>query len=187
MSSRGAFALALVLAAPGCMGSFHLTRTVFAFNQQVSDSVVVRELLFIGFVVVPVYEVSLVADAVFLNIVETARKESLLSTGPLQTRSEAAPGGRTVAVVPDPGGDGLWLEVSGQRARRLVRRGEALAVLEGGVPIATVTPERDGSVSVTDRAGAVRRIEAARVQGLLREVSRGDRSLAEAVREGLAP
>lgn len=173
--------LALVLLT-GCMSSFRLTRSVYAFNTRLSDSVVVQEIVFVAFLIVPVYEVSLVADLLFLNVAETVTGDSLIRTVPPQSEARALPDGRVVAAIPDPGEDGVWIEVSGQRARRVVRRGGTLALLEGGVPVSTVLPGPDGSLTVVDRDGRARQIDGDAVEGALRAAGRGGDALARHVR-----
>lgn len=140
--SRGigaALCLAAAALGPGCYGAFRLTHTVATFNREVSRSPVARELVFVAFVLVPVYEVSVVADLLVLNPAELIRHRNPLD-----------PDAPAVAVADADGG---WLRVSGHKARRLVRRGEALAVLEDGATVARLVPRDDGSLVVTDRFG----------------------------------
>lgn len=66
--------IALVLAIAGgtmtsCIGSFSLSNKLLAWNKQVGDKVV-NELVFIAFCIVPVYEVSLLADVLVINSIE---------------------------------------------------------------------------------------------------------------------
>lgn len=64
-------ALAATLSASaGCYGSFELTRGLHEWNGQVSDNRFVNWLIFLGFVIVPVYPISLVVDGIALNSVE---------------------------------------------------------------------------------------------------------------------
>lgn len=167
--SRG-IGLALCLAAsagPGCYGAFRLTHTVATFNREVSRSPVARELVFVAFVLVPVYEVSVVADLLVLNPAELIRHRNPLDPEFSPDRSgvgRAQPDGPTIAVAD---ADGLWLAVSGQKARKLVKRGGSLAVLEDGAPIARLEPRDDGSIVVTDRYGAGHVVDSALVDEAL--------------------
>lgn len=52
-----------------CIGSFSLTNKLLAWNQQVSNKFV-NELVFFAFWVIPVYEVTAVADVLVLNSIE---------------------------------------------------------------------------------------------------------------------
>ena len=53
-----------------CFGSFNLTRKVYGFNKTASSDKFVRELLFLGMNVIPIYGVSALVDAVVINTVE---------------------------------------------------------------------------------------------------------------------
>lgn len=53
----------------GCIGSFNLTKKVYNWNQSVGDKWV-NELVFLVFLVVPVYEISLFIDGIILNLIE---------------------------------------------------------------------------------------------------------------------
>ena len=52
-----------------CIGSFRLTKTVHEWNSNVGDKFV-NELVFLVLVIVPVYEVATIIDAVVLNSIE---------------------------------------------------------------------------------------------------------------------
>lgn len=54
----------------GCFGSFNLTRKLYVFNKTVSKDKFVRELVFLGLNVVPIYGISAFIDAVVANTVE---------------------------------------------------------------------------------------------------------------------
>ncbi|PTN08289.1 uncharacterized protein DUF3332 [Mangrovibacterium marinum] len=53
----------------GCYGSFTLTRSLWDWNGTVGDKFV-NELVFLAFVIVPVYEVATVVDGLVLNTIE---------------------------------------------------------------------------------------------------------------------
>ncbi|MCM1522479.1 MAG: DUF3332 domain-containing protein [Muribaculaceae bacterium] len=66
--------IALVLAMTGgtlssCIGSFSLSNKLLAWNNQIGGKAV-NELVFIAFWIVPVYEVSLLADVLVINSIE---------------------------------------------------------------------------------------------------------------------
>lgn len=52
-----------------CIGSFGLSNKVLSWNQQISNKFV-NELVFIGFWILPVYEISMLADVIVINSVE---------------------------------------------------------------------------------------------------------------------
>jgi hypothetical protein len=63
-----AFLLVAVILS-GCYGSFKLTRSLWDWNGTVGDKFV-NELVFLAFVIVPVYQVATLVDAVVLNTIE---------------------------------------------------------------------------------------------------------------------
>lgn len=61
--------LAATLALPSCIGSFGLSNKLLSWNRSISNKFV-NELVFIAFWIVPVYEISGLADMVVLNSIE---------------------------------------------------------------------------------------------------------------------
>lgn len=67
--------VAIVLAVVGsmlstsCIGSFALTNKLLSWNQQVGNKFV-NELVFFAFLIIPVYEVSALADVLVINSIE---------------------------------------------------------------------------------------------------------------------
>ena len=59
-----------ILSSSACFGSFNLTRKLYAFNKDVSKDKFVRELVFLGLNIVPVYGIAGFVDAVVVNTVE---------------------------------------------------------------------------------------------------------------------
>lgn len=57
------------LTLPSCIGSFTLTNKLLSWNQQIGNKFV-NELVFFAFWILPVYEVSGLADIIVLNIIE---------------------------------------------------------------------------------------------------------------------
>ena len=55
---------------PSCIGSFKLSNKVLSWNQSISSSKFVNEVVFFCFLVVPVYEITMLADALVLNSIE---------------------------------------------------------------------------------------------------------------------
>jgi hypothetical protein len=54
----------------GCFGSFNLTRKLYGWNKGVSNDKFVRELVFLGLNVVPVYDIAGFIDVVVTNSIE---------------------------------------------------------------------------------------------------------------------
>ncbi|MDE5626998.1 MAG: DUF3332 domain-containing protein, partial [Candidatus Amulumruptor sp.] len=59
----------LGLTSSSCIGSFALTNKLLGWNRQI-DSKFVNELVFVAFWVLPVYEVSALADLIVINSIE---------------------------------------------------------------------------------------------------------------------
>jgi len=76
---RGAFAASLLLGAAtaggGCYGPFHLTKSVHEWNGEVSEEKWVQEGIFLAFLILPVYGITTLVDALVLNSIEFWRAE----------------------------------------------------------------------------------------------------------------
>lgn len=72
----------------GCYGPFKLTKKVYEWNGSLENPWG-REALFLVMNIIPVYGFSLVADAVFLNLVEFWGGEPPISRGPKKSRMVA--------------------------------------------------------------------------------------------------
>lgn len=68
------------LSLQSCIGSFALFNKLKAWNEQI-DSKFVNELVFLGFWIIPVYEVSFLADILVLNSIEFWSGSSPVSKG----------------------------------------------------------------------------------------------------------
>jgi hypothetical protein len=62
--------VAMVLVLAGCYGDFKLTKTVYRFNGDVSDSKLVQTIVFWFFLIIPVYDLAMLGDAIVLNLIE---------------------------------------------------------------------------------------------------------------------
>ncbi len=62
--------LCMLVSLSGCIGSFNLTRTLYSFNDEVSENQWTQELVFLGLAVIPVYAVSLFGDLLLFNSIE---------------------------------------------------------------------------------------------------------------------
>ena len=74
-----------------CFGSFNTTRKVWMFNRDASKAKFVRELLFLGMNVVPVYGVASLFDAIAANAIEFWTGEN-----PIKMASRTSLDGKTV-------------------------------------------------------------------------------------------
>jgi hypothetical protein len=85
-------ALGLV-ASSGCFGSFNLTRKTYAYNKSVSPDKWVQEVVFLAFMVIPVYSVVGAVDVLILNSIEFWTGENPVMASNTITRED---GGRVV-------------------------------------------------------------------------------------------
>lgn len=81
----GRFVVALLLSvtalgAAGCLGSFKLTTGMWDWNKKATDDKWLNELIFLGMVIIPVYEIGLLVDAIVLNSIEFWKGEESVST-----------------------------------------------------------------------------------------------------------
>ncbi len=68
-----AFGLAFLALLPlvvGCYGSFPITNMVYEFNGDVTDSELVHTIVFWLLLIIPVYKIAMLADAIVFNLVE---------------------------------------------------------------------------------------------------------------------
>ena len=82
-----AFAALFMLIQTGCIGSFGLTHKVYSANKSMGNKWV-NELVFLVFCVVPVYEISILIDAVILNFIEFWSGANPLAMAPGQTETK---------------------------------------------------------------------------------------------------
>jgi len=87
--------LLFVLAVSGCYGEFHLTKALYKFNGEIKvdgspqANRVAQSAIMVLLVIIPVYQLAALADAVILNSIE-------FWTGKNPMTSDAEPTGRTV-------------------------------------------------------------------------------------------
>jgi hypothetical protein len=98
--------LSLAPLAAGCYGRFPLTKAVYRFNGEVSSNKWIRSILFWCFIIIPVYEIAQLGDAIIFNLIEFWTGESL-NIG--QTIEKD---GKTIALTGSPDGLEATLTVS---------------------------------------------------------------------------
>jgi hypothetical protein len=150
--------LPLVFGAGGCYGKFPLTNKIYELNGDISDSNVVKQVTFWVFVIAPVYEVGMLADAIVFNLVEFWTDQNDLAVGPtldsnkdLVSLTPASDGHEAVLTVSHDGkviAQESFVKVSDSTFE--VR--DAQGNLDGKVLRAP-----DGTISLTDRNGTVLR------------------------------
>jgi hypothetical protein len=140
----------------GCYGAFPLTHKIYNFNGDISRHKLIQTVTFWVFVIIPVYEVGMIIDAIIPNLIEFWTGEQILSVGPTTDSN-----GNTVCLTPSPDGRQAVLTVS--------RDGKVLAQ-EFFVKVSDTTIEvrdaegslhgkvlklADGTINLTDRNGIV--------------------------------
>ena len=80
-------ALCVSLGLSSCIGSFKLTNKVLGWNEGVGNKFV-NELVFIAFHIIPVYELTIVADVLVLNSIEFWSGENLVSQSTKEVKGE---------------------------------------------------------------------------------------------------
>jgi hypothetical protein len=151
----------LSLHVSGCFGKFALTRAMWDFNKNISPNKFIQWVVFLVMVVVPVYEIGALVDALVINSIE-------FWTGSNPVSSVDSPNGDTRVVRLGPGEtlrlsrepDSLVMKVELERAGQapLVRYFEPLedgmVVRDAeGAMLLQAREQADGAVMVTDAAG----------------------------------
>lgn len=159
MSFRRVVVLSLALCAlaplSGCIGSFALTKMVFEWNRGLGPWFV-QEIVFLVFIILPVYNITVLVDAVILNLIE-----ALTGGNPMSARTVDV---QQVAIAEDSHlrmfreGDTLYTELAVKGApvtvRRFVLEPDGVDVRDGdGLLLATASMDRDGGITVLDGAG----------------------------------
>ncbi|MFH0793059.1 MAG: DUF3332 family protein [bacterium] len=92
----------------GCYGKFPLTKTIYHFNGSVTHNKFWQSVLFWVFLIIPVYKVAMLGDAIIFNLIEFWTGASLNVS--VVTDQD----GKTVALVPSEDGREVTLTVSEQ-------------------------------------------------------------------------
>ena len=146
-----ATAIGGVTTASGCIGSFALTDKVLSFNKGLGG-IVVQEIVFLAFVIVPVYEISVFLDAVVFNIIEAFTGSNPLAATAAESRQVALADDAELYVIPDD--DFVETEVVHRRRRlfrRFERRADGLAVRdERGDLLLTGRVTSSGGLEIVD-------------------------------------
>jgi hypothetical protein len=134
-------ALALSLSTTtACYGSFEMTRNLHQWNGQATDNKFVNWLLFVGLVIIPVYEISLLVDGFVFNSVE------------FWTGNNPARSGRLVLQQRDDGTVDVAID---GRDFEIRRAGRGLELYEAGVYYGRALRSDDGSLALYDANDAL--------------------------------
>lgn len=145
-SMRAVAAATAVAFSAGCFGSFALTRKLWDFNNTATKEKGLKELLFLVLVILPVYELAALGDALIFNTVEFWGGKN-----PITTMKE---GDRDVVVQRTK--DGVHIDVLGPgkaaRTFDIAVSEDGATALEGGVPVARARNDGAG-IAVIDASG----------------------------------
>ena len=148
--SMRAVAAATILAfCAGCFGTFGLSRSLWHWNDKTTDSKALKELLFFALCIVPVYELSALADVLIFNSIEFWSGKN-----PITAMKD---GDRDIIVQRT--GRGLQIEVvepgKAPRAVEISIAQDGAEARDGaGVLLASVRADETG-VTVADGAGRI--------------------------------
>jgi hypothetical protein len=142
-----AAALAVGLAS-SCMGSFTLTRKLYAFNTSITGNALINHLIFWAFVfVLPIYELALLGDGLILNVIEFWTGRNLLAAD-LSSLERDEDGAVRVAR-----GDDLWVAAPvGDRRVEVRRNGALVGAVELGADGALLVSDAQGEIAVVPAA-----------------------------------
>lgn len=154
----------LLAVVPGCFGSFRLTNTVYEFNRDLSDSIVVQEVVFLLFIIVPVYEISTFVDAVVLNTIEALTGDNPIGLAPGEpgeSRVAVLEDGTEVTVIPEV--DRILVSVRSPDGEEVVRdlrmSGRDVTVLDGSGTLLAEARRGVGGRLVVDEGGQLTEVE----------------------------
>ena len=135
--------LALAVAmSTACMGSFALTKKLYAWNDTVTGNKIINNVIFWGLNIIPVYEFAVFGDAVILNLIEFWTGSNLLA----DASDVDGAGDSRVAVV--EGTDGTLLVTRGESTFRLIPDGEnRIRIEKDGTFVGTAERSEAGIVA----------------------------------------
>ena len=138
-----------------CIGSFKLTNKVLSWNHQIGSKFV-NELVFVGLWILPVYEISAIADALIINSIEFWSGTNPIEAGTKTVTSD----NERYLVAWDNTGYKITNETTGEETRfnfDADTNSWALATPEGDITILTFiddthvkVPTLDGSSTIVE-------------------------------------
>ncbi|HXN84099.1 MAG TPA: DUF3332 family protein [Myxococcales bacterium] len=156
---RRAVAIAVLLcfgqSSAACWGKFNLTRKLWGFNNTVSDSKWLKWLLFLAFTIVPIYEISALADALVLNSIEFWSGQNPVTANEVREDTRVVDGKTVHSVmtaeklrieIAEPGKELRVVEISAAGDGAVARDG-------AGKVLSQLAAGPDGEVVVSDAEG----------------------------------
>ncbi len=131
----------------GCMGSFTLTKKLYGFNDTVTDSKIVNNVIFWGLNIVPVYSLAVTVDVVILNTIEFWTGTKLFADAGVDADVK-------VAVVENA--DGSLTVTRGAEVLTLHKDGDnGVRVYRDGVFVGAAVKGEGGAIVAKDAGGNV--------------------------------
>jgi len=140
----------------GCYGKFQLTKNIYDWNGKVSDNRWLKSLTMWGLLIIPVYTIGMLGDAIIFNLIEFWGGEN-----PLTASTVVDADGTEYALKPGATPSEAVLTVSrdGQvvAEQRFVKVSDTVIEVRGadGALQGKVLRGADGSMSLTDGSSAV--------------------------------
>ncbi|WP_338869910.1 DUF3332 domain-containing protein [Myxococcus stipitatus] len=164
--------------ATGCFGSFKLTQKIWTWNKNISDEKFVQWLMFLVLIIVPVYELGTLIDALVINSIEFwSGKNPVSSTGSsdINTRIVRLGAHEELRMTKDPETGVMTLVLEREGEEPVIRHFEPLQdgmVVrdDAGVPMVRAEGTADGGVAVTDAAGLTRTVHGKEALALARRI-----------------
>lgn len=142
-----------LLSQAACYGPFRLTTAVYKFNGSLGNDIV-EEIVFLAMIIVPVYALAGVGDALIFNTIEYWTGKALLSGGGVghAERTVPLPDGSELKLAEE--GEGRVKFTHGGVTRTLVRTDRGMALLdEHGVLVAQARRTAEGDVELLAGSG----------------------------------
>ncbi|HLL03317.1 MAG TPA: DUF3332 domain-containing protein [Myxococcaceae bacterium] len=154
--------VALSLQMTGCFGKFSLTRAMWDFNKNISGNKFVQWVVFLVMVIVPVYGVGALVDALVINSIEFWTGNNPVGSAEgvdSNTRVVRLGNGETLRLSREPGSEVMKVEMEREGQAPVVRYFEPLndgMVVrdDAGALLIQAREQADGAVTVTDASGA---------------------------------
>ncbi len=146
-------ALTAAAATTGCWGSFAATNKLWKFNDGISESKWLKWLLFLGLIILPVYSLFILGDALIFNTIEFFTDKNPLSA------SRDLGNGQQLAFERDAQNPNRVRVEHRQDGKRVAvwyveRHGDRFSLFDEQLRLVATTREDGGSVAVVDGSGA---------------------------------
>ncbi|NVJ21746.1 MULTISPECIES: DUF3332 domain-containing protein [Myxococcus] len=162
----------------GCFGSFKLTQKIWQFNKNISGQKFVQWLMFLVLVIIPVYEIGTLIDALIINSIEFWSGNNPVSSadgGDGDTRVVRLSPTDVLRMSRDAESGIMKLELEREGKETLIRYFEPLengmAVRDdAGALLVRAEGAADGAVAVTDATGTTLTVHGSEAVALARRI-----------------